>query len=67
MDASVLMGKAAVLSQKSAGDLAYALCDRDVYVSSAEWESRHREEMGYEEEEDDSESAQMRAQMSQDY
>lgn len=67
MDASVLTGKAAVLSQRSAKDLAYALWDRDVFVSSEEWESAHRDEMGHEEEEDDEESAQMRAQMSQDY
>jgi hypothetical protein len=67
MDASVLTGKAAVLSQRSAGDLAYALWDRDVFVSSEEWESAHREETGYEEEDDDEESALMRAQMSQDY
>lgn len=67
MDATVLTGKAAVLSQQSSRELAYALCDRDVFVSSAEWEKSHRLEMKVDVESDEEDSARMQAQMSQDY
>ena len=69
MDATVLTGKAAVLSQQSSRELAYAICDRDVFVSSVEWERLHRFEMnkGMESDDDDDDSARLQAQMSQDY
>ena len=67
MDATVLTGKAAVLSQQSSRELAYALSDRDVFVSSAEWERSHRLEMNEGMESDEDDSARMQAQMSQDY
>ena len=70
LDASVLIGKAAVLSQKSAKNCAYVLLDKDVYVSSARWERQYGgddldEDEEEEEEEDD--MTRMQAQMSQDY
>lgn len=68
MDATVLTGKAAVLSQQSSRELAYALCDRDVFVSSVEWERLHRLETNEGiESDDDDDSARLQAQMSQDY
>ena len=67
MDATVLTGKAAVLSQQSSRELAYAICDRDVFVSSVEWERLHRLEMNEGMESDENDSARLQAQMSQDY
>jgi hypothetical protein len=63
-DASVLIGKVAVLSQEKAKEYTYALYDKDVYISSREWEEMYEDsgDMDTQEEE-----ACLLPQLSQDY
>ena len=68
LDVSALIGKVAVLSQRSVKTCAFAHRDRDVFVSSERWESKYEGDGDKkDEEEDEEEGTSMQAQMSQDY
>ena len=72
VDASCLIRKAAVLSQRAAKSCKYALLDSDIFVSSAQWEktSGGGDDSDDDEEEDDDDEdseARLRVAMSQDY
>ena len=71
VDASCLIRKAAVLSQRAAKSCKYALLDSDIFVSSAQWEKTFGggDDSDDDEEDDDDEDseARLRVAMSQDY
>ena len=73
VDASCLIRKAAVLSQRAAKSCKYALLDSDIFVSSAQWEKTFGggDDSDDDEEDDDDDDedseARLRVAMSQDY
>ena len=73
LDASCLIRKAAVLSQRAAKSCKYTLLDSDVFISSAQWEETYGggddsdDDDDEDEEEEEDPEARMQIAMSQDY